>query len=402
MRIAHVCADPGVPVFGTKGASVHVQEVIRALRRAGHDVSLLATRIGGIAPADLADVNLHRLPPIAKGDLADRERMAMAADAALADVLGATGPYDLVYQRYSLWSSAAMAAAAASGVPGVLEVNAPLIDEQADHRGLFHRAEAVGIARQAMTAAAAVVAVSSAVATWCHDVSGVGDTVHVVPNGVDVVRLTPGPPRPASAHFTVGFVGTLKPWHGLEHLLDAMARLARDYDDLRLLVVGDGPGREALTERAHALGIAARVELTGAVDPDSVPGYLHRMDVAVAPYPAQRSAYFSPLKLYEYLAAGLPVVASAVGQVREVITDGEDGVLVAPGDPVALAAAIAALRGDPARRHRIGAQARRRAVAHHTWDAVVERILALVDEPADSLAPSHERPVAAADRLVAR
>jgi glycosyltransferase involved in cell wall biosynthesis len=101
------------------------------------------------------------------------------------------------------------------------------------------------------------------------------------------------------------------------------------------------------------------------------------MDVATAPYPPLDDPYFSPLKLYEYMAAGLPVVASAVGQVVDVVGDGRAGVLVAPGDVTALTAALTALRADPARRRRLGAAARRQVVAHHGWDATVDRLLAL-------------------------
>jgi glycosyltransferase involved in cell wall biosynthesis len=102
------------------------------------------------------------------------------------------------------------------------------------------------------------------------------------------------------------------------------------------------------------------------------------MDIAVAPYPADDGGYCSPLKLFEYLAAGLPIVASRTGAVTSVLRDGHDGVLVPPGDPGALAAALADLRADPARRAALGRAARRTAVRGHSWQAAVDRILACV------------------------
>ena len=99
----------------------------------------------------------------------------------------------------------------------------------------------------------------------------------------------------------------------------------------RLLLVGDGPLARTCPPAGRAAGLADRAELTGAVAPADVGSHLHRMDVACAPYPAGGSDYFSPLKVYEYLAAGLPVVASAVGQIPAALDHGRLGRLVPTG-----------------------------------------------------------------------
>lgn len=101
------------------------------------------------------------------------------------------------------------------------------------------------------------------------------------------------------------------------------------------------------------------------------------MDVGVAPYPTFDGFYFSPLKVYEYMAAGLPVVASRVGDLSELIQDGVDGFLVPPGDPAALAAALDRLRSDRGLRTRMGSAARLKVLRSHTWDMVVRRMLDL-------------------------
>ncbi len=390
MRVAYVCTDPGVGVFGRKGASVHAQEVVRALRRRGEVVELFVARVGGRPPPDLADLAVHDLGRPSDRDQARRERSLMAANDRLRDRLHAAGLFDLVYERYALWGHAGMAYACGAGIPGVLEVNAPLIDEQAAHRDLVDRAAAERVARTVLGAATARIAVSAGVARWVRRRIRATQTVHVVPNGVDPGRFAPRAPAASRSAVTVGFVGTLKPWHGTDVLLEAFRRLAAAADghDLRLLVVGDGPLRQTLASAAAAAGIADQVTFTGSVEPAEVPALLAATDIAVAPYPPRQDDYFSPLKVYEYLAAGVPVVASRVGQVPDVIRDGVTGLLVEPGDPAELAAAIATLRRDPLLRTRMGHAGRAHVIRHHTWDRVVDRILALA--AGDAPAPSTE------------
>lgn len=380
MRVAYVCADPGVPVFGTKGASVHVQEVLRVLVAAGARVDLFCTRVGGPRPAGLDAVTLHALPVPRHGDPAARERGALAADRTLGQALDCAGPYDLVYERYSLWGRAGTRYAAAHGVPCVVEVNAPLLDEHARHRTLVHRPEAQAVLHDVIRAAASLVAVSDPVAEWLRGHGADPARVHVVPNGVDTERFRPPTVEP-DGPFTVGFVGSLKPWHGVEVLLAAVPLLREQVPDARLLVVGDGPLTGAVQAATGTPGLAGAVHLTGAVPAGEVPGLLATVHAAVAPYPPGAETYFSPLKVFEYLAAGRPVVASRVGQLPALLQDGVDGILVEAGDAEALAGALVALAADPDRRRRMGEAARRRAVTGHTWRSVVDRSLATAGVP---------------------
>ena len=244
------------------------------------------------------------------------------------------------------------------------------------------------MARSALSRAGAVVCVSDGVADWARTVSTRPERVRTLPNGVDIDRIRPAT-RPVTlavgTDFTVGFVGTLKPWHGLENLVAALQlliateRQAGQTPTWRLLIVGDGPLRDSIARLADGLGIGDRVELTGAVPADGVAAQLQRMDLACAPYPAQSRFYFSPLKVYEYLAAGLPVVASAVGQVPDVLDHGRLGQLVPAGDVVALAEGLRTVRDDYDWRTELRRENRHAAVTRHTWTAVVERALAFAE-----------------------
>ena len=379
MRIAYCCADPGVPIFGSKGASLHAQGVLGALASHGHEIDLFATRLGGDPPPALASIAVHLLPAVPRGDVGARERAALRANDALNYALAAARPFDLVYERYSLWSFAAMERARSLGIPGVLEVNAPLVEEQARHRTLVDRKAADAVADRVFAAASLLVAVSDGVAAYLRGRIELPDKVEVVPNGVDPDRFQMSPPPRQDRRFTVGFLGTLKAWHGLRVLVEAFSSLARDDSRARLLVVGDGPERPWLERDLAARGLSARARLAGAVAPAEVPALLAEMDVGVAPYPQLPDFYFSPLKVVEYMAAGVPVVASRLGEIDHLLSHGQAGLLCPPGDHEALSAALRRLRDDAPLRHQLAAAGRRTALAERTWNTIVDRILALAD-----------------------
>ncbi len=385
MHVAYVCADAGVPVFGTKGCSIHVQEIVRAFLRRGDSVEIFAARIGGKPPADLNNCVVHEFPLAKHVTIAGRESAQQGIARSIAQHIDFL-QFDLIYERYSLWSDDIQQRSADSGVHSILEVNAPLIDEQQLHRELHNRSGAEQCAVNAFHNAGRIVAVSAEVAEYVRAffLNQTGrrlTTVQVVNNGVDVDRFRPSGPvhdrceTDSNSGLKIGFVGSLKPWHGVESLLDAFHLLAQVFPDTQLKIIGDGPMRDSLESSLQGSVNAHRIHFSGAVPAEEMPLHLASLDIAVAPYLSSVGFYFSPLKVYEYMACGLPVVASATGQLNELITDGENGLLYEAGNVRELTDALIRLADNGALRKKLGTAARTTVVNNHSWQQTLERIL---------------------------
>ena len=408
MKILYLCADWGIPVRGHKGASVHVREVVNALGRLGHQVALAFASSGEGNP-DPAAAMIDVTPDVSAEDRAReaarrgidldpddkalrREIDKLAFDRQLAarlrsrlDAIGFAP--DIVYERFSLFHQAGAAFAEAMRVPHFLEVNAPLLEEQETHRVLRLRSLAQAAQAQSFASARHIFTVSQSLKRYVEGEGVASYRVTCLPNGVDTHRFTPeidpGPMRARyglGVHPVIGFVGSLKPWHGLEIMFDAMEALVARGESCRLLIVGDGPGGDYARERAAAPRLAGRVVLAGKVPHDEIPAHLAAMSLTVAPYVAQEGFYFSPLKVLESLAAGRPVVAPRIGQLEDLIDDGVTGWLYPPGDLAAFTDCLRRMIADPAELERMAADARLRAERTLSWETVVRRALAIISE----------------------
>src|SRR5262245_12472806 len=382
-HVAYVCADRGIPLLGTKGGSTHVRELVNAMVRPGANVRVLtARRSDGTRTARLGagivEIGNERFPralrdrirtiaPGETGEVIASETFGLLLNQELylrLQGLHTRRRIDVVYERYSLWCYAGLVFARDYEIPFVLEVNAPLRVEQARYRALNNAVLAEALETQLLQLADRVVVPSSFLRDYVVGRGARAGRVRVVPNAADpglFRRQGEVNPREGDGTFVVGFLGSLKPWHGVEDLLRGFVVLHRRDSSSRLLIVGDGPLRptlEAICRRERLTDVA---EVTGDVDYARVPGFLARMDVAVAPYPRLSNFYFSPLKVYEYMAAGVPIVASAIGQITEVLSHRQTALLHPPGNVRKMVAHIEQLRERPHLRARLARAARRLA-----------------------------------------
>jgi glycosyltransferase involved in cell wall biosynthesis len=370
MRIACLSTDSGIAYGGTKGASVHLGELTAALAGEGAEVLVLVARIAPGSPDPPPGVTVEPLPGPGKGASA-AERLSAEPERQMwleerLDGFGAAA----LYERLALHTAAGSAAARRLGIPHLVELNAPLLQEAARYRTLPKPEVANLLERSVLRSADLVLAVSGPLAGYAR--ARGARRVAVSPNGVDVDRFDVAAPRSLRPPSAV-FVGTLRPWHGVETLAHAWRLMGPAAPPLT--VVGDGAGRELLEE------VGAHV--TGALPHAEVPAALAAAGIGIAPYAADAPPYFSPLKLFEYMAAGLAIVAAQIPGVTELV-DERTAVLVSPGDPEALADAVASLAADRRRLTRLG-RAGRALAEEHTWAHRAHRLLDAVGAAAPAV-----------------
>jgi glycosyltransferase involved in cell wall biosynthesis len=331
-----------------------------------------------------------RLPPFLGQGLRDIRQMARAHRFRKSALVGRWITSDLafVWQRHEPFHTAGFELARGVRKPLVLFVDAPVVWEQKKwglrRPGWGRLLELVGEIPQ-FRAADLLACISDEVASEMQRLGVPEERILVTPNGVDLELFHPSisaqPVRDRlgiEKRFVVGWVGSFRPFHGLEIVLEAAQLLQGRVPDLALLLIGAGPEQTRMKRMAADLNLRS-VFFPGTIPFSGIPSYIAAMDVCLVADSGTHQFHYSPLKLREYMACGRAVVAPRVGQMRQFLTHEVDSLLVEPGDPYAIADAVERLYRDRGLLKSIGLAAQKKAAAEGSWDRQVERVIETLD-----------------------
>lgn len=353
------------------GQRIHIDGLIGALRRAGHEVEEVGPPLEEEGQAGKVVRRPGWIRPI-------REIMEMAYNVleyrALRAAQKAFQP-DVIYSRHALYGWAPHWLARRTGLPWLIEVNAPIAWERSNFGGLFFSRLATWLETRTLNAAGRVVVVTKVLSELMQRQGVRQEKLLIMPNGVDPVRRAFQPPKNEAAkqefgldgHQVLGFVGFVRDWN----------RLDRTYEYLEqnpaalLWIIGDGPDRERLLAEAARRLLADQVRIAGAVPADQVLRHVAAFDVAILP---EATEYASPLKLLDYFSAGRAVLAPDRPNIREVAEHGRNAWLFEPGDDASFTQRLTELLSKEGLCETLGVEARASIELQGlTWDHNAER-----------------------------
>ena len=309
------------------GQSVHIDALVGALRVAGHVVHVVGPRRIAATQAPLSARVLPRFvhEVLELGyNIVEFCKLAVAVFRYRPDGL---------YERANVFLLSGAWTARCFRLPFLLEVNAPLVLERSSFGGISFRRLAAWSEQYAWCAADCVLPVTGVLARFLESAGVPRFRIRVTPNGIDPERL-PTTDRAVAKQrlglddLVLGFVGSVREWHGLEKVVDLLGSEPA-LSNARLLIVGDGPARESILARARGIGVADRVLITGVVPHARIAELVSAMDIALQP---EATEYASPLKLFEYMALGRAIVAPDSENIGEILENGIDALLFGRGD----------------------------------------------------------------------
>lgn len=361
--------------LGDGAEGIHIREMVKAFREIGNEVKVIGP-IGEKPPESSRKSRmLERVKRMIPHVLYELLEISYTGYCfwKTARAIRAFKP-DFIYDRYIIFNAGTVQAGRLFGVPVCLEVNAPLAMERSvepDERLAFRRTASrmeSWICRQATQ----TIVVSTPLKRYLESIGVPEGKCIVMPNGVDPDRFTPRDKDAVLCNelgisgddFVVGFTGILRPWHGLDLLLEAFASMVKKGHKAFLLIVGDGPHRKPLEKRAAELGLGRALCITGRVPHAKVPEYVSLFDVAVSP---RATFYASPMKVIEYMALGKPVVVPATPNFLDIIDERAEGITFEDGNAAALEQALVCLCQEPELRRQLGVRARQKVERRLNW-----------------------------------
>lgn len=369
-------------VAAQDGQSVHIQELTKSLQEMGHELIFVGP---SFRPKELGQSNsllglVRKLLPQHIQELLEilydhwaYRRLYKAYK---------THKPDVLYERYNLFLFAGAKLKQKVGIPYLLEVNAPLSEERANYGGL--KFKKIGARIEAITWRTADMAfpVSNVLADRMRNVGVLNNHIMPLHNGInqkDYEELDNSKIRNELGlqnKVILGFTGFLREWHRLDHIIRLISSFNHE-DSPHLLVVGNGPAIEPCQALAKELGIEDRVHFVGFVNRSEIPLYIMAMDIALQPAVTD---YASPLKIFEYMAAGVAIVAPDQPNIKEIVTHQKNALLFQTNDREDISNKLLQLIQDPCLRAQIGQSAKETIkLKGYTWRSNAEKITTVAE-----------------------
>jgi glycosyltransferase involved in cell wall biosynthesis len=312
--------------------------------------------------------------------------------------------FDLVWQRYELFTTAYVEKTKSVGLPSVFFVDAPLIQERETYSYLWLKHHAIECLKRNVEGSDIIIAVSEGIAKHIREQTKSPDLkIHVIPNGFSTHILDADKQAIENIkqqHFAsfrgmiIGFVGSPKAWHRVDYLVRIAHRLSHQRDDFRILIVGDGPDLPAEMKLVDELGLGDFVKFTGQIKFEEIAPYLHAIDIGVMP---DSNLYGSPMKITEYMACGAVVVAPDLPPIADLCTEGVDCLLFPKDDVEAMYLRIRQLLDSRELLEKLKQNAKTRALESYSWNARVEQIEEILKSEGKTAIRAHDTLMAGVD-----
>jgi glycosyltransferase involved in cell wall biosynthesis len=382
IRIGYIIARP-VDLFEGRGDFVHIYQTLKNLASLGNDVILICQKDGDNKKiSSIKTYSLNWVSPIGLPYFPDIIRCSFNFKIYRAGCsIIKKEKLQVLHERQTYFNYAGLLLARKFNLPFILEVNAPITVEQEVWHSFIFRKLGATIEEKLFSHADRIIVVSNELKKYVLKFNVTPDKITVIPNGVDINLFNPKISGTKirrkyglNKDKVVCFIGSLMAWHGAENIIRVANEMADSHPKVKFLIVGSGTLEEKLKTMA-----GENVVFTGSVEHKLIPEYLAASDIAVAPYPKMDFFYFSPIKLFEYMASGKAIVASDMGQIGEVIEHEKTGLLIEPGNVRALKESIEYLLDNPQLRRKLGRNARK-AAESYTWENNAKRVMKIYEE----------------------
>ncbi len=385
MRILYICADLGIPVLGRHGCSTHVRETCHALRKAGHEVTVLCSLLGGDQTlGEGLDFEIVKPPQSKKMGYDLRNLWHNLAIYKRAKKIVEEKKIEAIYERFSLYSVAGIWTSNHYKLPRILEINAFMTVEHAEK--LHWPWLAKKIEKHIAQSTPSVIVVSQPLKDTLMDMGVPAHRITIMPLGVDLTHFTPDAPGASAVRekfglvgrYVIGYVGALTGWHGIRLLYDMAQMIRKERDDFTIFVVGGDKVRlEKHRRKVEEAGLGDHLLFVGSVSYEQVPDYIGAMDVALVP---DTNHWTCPTKMFEYQASAVPTIAPKYPAILKAMDDGKEGLLFEPKNVKQAVQRILSVADAPDKRREMGKAARDRVSAMRSWNNNVNQIIEMFSQ----------------------